>query len=51
MSRATVIETDLLAAGAEVSLGAALAIAAESNLWYAALLVPVLILLGGFTGA
>jgi HD-GYP domain-containing protein (c-di-GMP phosphodiesterase class II) len=44
-ARATVIETDLLAAGAEVSLGAALAIAAESNLWYAALLVPVLILL------
>ena len=43
-ARATVIETDLLAAGAEVSLGAALAIAAESNLWYAALLVPVLIL-------
>ena len=44
-ARATVIETDLLAAGAEVSLGAALAIAVESNLWYAALLVPVLILL------
>jgi HD-GYP domain-containing protein (c-di-GMP phosphodiesterase class II) len=44
-ARATVIETDLLAAGAEVSLGAALAIAAESNLWYAALLVPVLILI------
>lgn len=43
-ARATVIETDLLAAGAEVTLGAALAIAAESNLWYAALLVPVLIL-------
>jgi HD-GYP domain-containing protein (c-di-GMP phosphodiesterase class II) len=43
--RATVIETDLLAAGGEVSLGAALAIAAESNFWYAALLVPVLILL------
>ena len=44
-TRATVIETDLLAAAAEVSLGAALAIAVESNLWYAALLVPVLILL------
>jgi HD-GYP domain-containing protein (c-di-GMP phosphodiesterase class II) len=43
-ARATAIETDLLAAGAEVTLGAALAIAAESNLWYAALLVPVLIL-------
>ncbi len=43
--RATVIETDMLAAAAEVSLGAALAIAAESNLWYAALLAPVLILL------
>jgi HD-GYP domain-containing protein (c-di-GMP phosphodiesterase class II) len=43
-ARATVIETDLLAAGAEVSLGAALAIATESNLWYAALLVPVLVL-------
>jgi HD-GYP domain-containing protein (c-di-GMP phosphodiesterase class II) len=44
-SRATVIETDMLATAAEVSLGAALAIAAESNLWYAALLAPVLILL------
>ncbi|MGH3063405.1 MAG: HD-GYP domain-containing protein, partial [Gaiellaceae bacterium] len=44
-TRATVIETDLLAAAADVSLGAALAIAVESNLWYAALLVPVLILL------
>lgn len=44
-NRATVIETDLLAAAAEVSLGAGLAIAAESNLWYAALLVPVLVLL------
>ncbi len=43
-NRATVIETDLLAAVAEVSLGAALAIAAESNLWYAALLAPVLVL-------
>src|SRR5829696_8008595 len=43
--RAAAIETDFLSAGAEVSLGAALAIAAESNLWYAALLVPVLILL------
>ncbi|HEX7254944.1 MAG TPA: HD domain-containing phosphohydrolase [Gaiellaceae bacterium] len=44
-ARATVIETDLLTAGAEVSLGAALAVAADSNLWYAALLLPVLILL------
>jgi HD-GYP domain-containing protein (c-di-GMP phosphodiesterase class II) len=44
-NRATVIETDLLTAAAEVSLGAALAIAAESNLWYAALLAPVLVLL------
>jgi HD-GYP domain-containing protein (c-di-GMP phosphodiesterase class II) len=44
-NRATVIEADLLAASAEVSLGAALAIAAESNLWYAALLAPVLVLL------
>jgi HD-GYP domain-containing protein (c-di-GMP phosphodiesterase class II) len=44
-NRATVIEADMLAAAAEVSLGAALAIAAESNLWYAALLAPVLILL------
>jgi len=44
-NRATVIETDMLAAGAEVSLGAALAIAAESNLWYTALLAPMLILL------
>ena len=43
--RATVIETDMLATAAEVSLGAALAIAAESNLWYAALLAPVLVLL------
>jgi HD-GYP domain-containing protein (c-di-GMP phosphodiesterase class II) len=43
-NRATTIETDLLAAAAEVSLGAALAIAAESNLWYAALVAPVLLL-------
>ena len=35
----------MLVSTAEVSLGAALAVAAESNLWYAALLVPVLILL------
>jgi HD-GYP domain-containing protein (c-di-GMP phosphodiesterase class II) len=44
-NRATAIETDLLAAAAEVSLGAALAIAAESNLWYAALVAPALLLL------
>ena len=43
-ARATVIETDLVAVGAEVSLGAALAIAVQSNLWYAALLLPVLVL-------
>ncbi|HEU6446301.1 MAG TPA: HD domain-containing phosphohydrolase [Gaiellaceae bacterium] len=44
-ARATALETDVLAAAAEGSLGAALAVAAESNLWYAALLVPVLLLL------
>ena len=44
-NRATAIDTDMLAAIAEVSMGAALAVAAESNLWYAALLAPVLILL------
>lgn len=38
-------EPDLLAAGAEVSLGAAVAIAADANLWNAALLVPVLLLI------
>jgi HD-GYP domain-containing protein (c-di-GMP phosphodiesterase class II) len=43
-SRATAIETDLLVAAAEVSLGGALAIAAESNLWYAALVAPLLLL-------
>ena len=43
-SRAAAIETDLLVAAAEVSLGGALAIAAESNLWYAALLAPLLLL-------
>jgi len=44
-NRATAIETDMLAAVAEISMGAALAIAAESNLWYAALLAPILVLL------
>jgi HD-GYP domain-containing protein (c-di-GMP phosphodiesterase class II) len=44
-NRSTAIETDLLGSSAEVALGAALAIAVETNLWYAALLVPVLILL------
>ncbi|HET9322865.1 MAG TPA: HD domain-containing phosphohydrolase [Gaiellaceae bacterium] len=43
--RATAIDTDLLASSAEISLGAVLAIAAESNLWLAALLVPVLLVL------
>ena len=49
-ARATVIETDLLAAGAEVSLGAALAIAAESNLWYSASSSPWLILVERLIG-
>ncbi|MBA2360382.1 MAG: HD domain-containing protein [Actinobacteria bacterium] len=44
-ARDTMFESDLLASAAEVSLGAALAIAVDSNLWYAALLVPVLVLL------
>jgi Transketolase, C-terminal domain/HD domain len=38
-------EPELLTAGAEVSLGAAVAIAADANLWNAALLVPVLLLI------
>jgi HD-GYP domain-containing protein (c-di-GMP phosphodiesterase class II) len=41
----TSFEPDLLSAGAEVSLGAAVAIAADANLWNAALLVPVLLLI------
>ena len=38
-------EPDLLPAGAEVALGAAVAVAADANLWNAALLVPVLLLI------
>ena len=41
----TTFEPDLLPAGAEVALGAAVAIAADVNLWHAALLVPVLLLI------
>jgi HD domain/Transketolase, C-terminal domain len=41
----TTLEPDLLPAGAEVALGAAVAIAADVNLWQAALLVPVLLLI------
>lgn len=40
----TTFEPDLLPAGAEVALGAAVAVAADANLWNAALLVPVLLL-------
>jgi hypothetical protein len=38
-------EPDLLSAGAEVALGAAVAIAVDANLWNAALVVPVLLLI------
>jgi hypothetical protein len=41
----TSFEPDLLPAGAEVALGAAVAIAADANLWNAALVVPVLLLI------
>jgi HD-GYP domain-containing protein (c-di-GMP phosphodiesterase class II) len=41
---ATIFQPDALAAAAEVGMAAALAVAAESNLWYAALLLPVLVL-------
>lgn len=44
-SRSIAFEPDLLPASAEVALGAAIAIAADANLWNAALLVPVLVLL------
>ena len=44
-SRSISFEPDLLPASAEVALGAAIAIAADANLWNAALLVPVLVLL------
>jgi hypothetical protein len=42
---ASAFEPDLLSAGAEVALGASVAIAADANLWNAALLVPVLLLI------
>ncbi|HEY6585453.1 MAG TPA: HD domain-containing phosphohydrolase [Gaiellaceae bacterium] len=42
---ASAFEPDLLSAGAEVALGGAVAIAADANLWNAALLVPVLLLI------
>jgi hypothetical protein len=38
-------QPDLLPAGAEVALGATVAIAVDTNLWSAALLVPVLLLI------
>lgn len=38
-------EPELLSAGAEVALGAAVAIAVDANLWNAALVVPVLLLI------
>ena len=38
-------EAELLSAGAEVALGAAVAIAVDANLWNAALVVPVLLLI------
>lgn len=44
-SRSIAFEPDLLPSSAEVALGAAIAIAADANLWNAALLVPVLVLL------
>ena len=42
---ASTFEPDLLPAGAEIALGAAVAIAIDANLWHAALLVPVLLLI------
>src|SRR5688572_12693755 len=42
---ATSFEPDLLPAGAEVGLGAAIAVAIDANLWHAALVVPGLILI------
>jgi HD-GYP domain-containing protein (c-di-GMP phosphodiesterase class II) len=42
---ATAFEPDVLAASAEVALGASLAIAVDADLWNAALLVPVLLLI------
>jgi HD-GYP domain-containing protein (c-di-GMP phosphodiesterase class II) len=44
-SRSIAFEPELLPASAEVALGAAFAIAADANLWNAALLLPVLVLL------
>jgi HD-GYP domain-containing protein (c-di-GMP phosphodiesterase class II) len=44
-ARATVFETDVLAACAEVALAGAVAIATDTNLWNAALVVPVLLLI------
>jgi HD-GYP domain-containing protein (c-di-GMP phosphodiesterase class II) len=44
-ARASAFEPDLLPASSEVALGAAVAIAADANLWNAALLVPVLLLI------
>jgi hypothetical protein len=41
----TSFEPELLAAGAEIGLGAAVAIAVDANLWNAALVVPVLLLI------
>ena len=43
-ARSTAFEPDLLSASAEVALGGAVAIAADANLWNAALLLPVLLL-------
>jgi HD-GYP domain-containing protein (c-di-GMP phosphodiesterase class II) len=43
--RAVVFEADVLGASAEVGLAGAVAVAAEANLWEAALLVPVLLLI------
>jgi hypothetical protein len=44
-SGASTFEPDLLPAGAEIALGAAVAIAVDANLWHAALLVPILLLI------
>jgi HD domain len=44
-ARDTIFEPDVLAASAEIALGAALAVAADASLWNAALLVPVLLLI------
>jgi HD domain len=46
----TAFEPDLLPAGAEVALGAAIAVAVDANLWNAALLVPVLLLIERLNG-